>query len=119
MGTGIGIVAAKNAGLNVTLVDPSVKQLVNSEAYIEKWCNKEIGKERMTETEKDQLLTRISFADTIQGLSSSGFVVEAASESFELKKTIFTALEQVTPANAILATNTSSISITKIAGCIP
>ena len=73
----------------------------------------------MTEEDKNSMLSKISFSDTMEGLSSSGFVVEAASESFELKKKIFQTLATVTPPNAILASNTSSISITKIAGCIP
>jgi len=52
-------------------------------------------------------------------MSNVDFAVEAASEDFLLKKAIFGHLASVTPEHAILATNTSSISITKIAGCIP
>ena len=119
MGTGIGIVSSRVAGLNVTFVDPSEKQLKGSHSFVEKWCDKEIGKERMTAEEKAGVMDRIVFADNITALSDVDFVVEAASENFELKKKIFEQLAGVTPDHAILGTNTSSLSITKIAGVIP
>ena len=119
MGTGIGIVARRMAGLDVTFVDPKESQLVHSESFIEKWCQKEIAKERMTEDEKKHLMSGISFGDNIGYMKEADFVVEAASEDFNIKKTIFTHLAEQTPNHAILATNTSSISITKIAGVIP
>ena len=73
----------------------------------------------MTQEEKNKVLSRVTFGDTLQGLNNVDFVVEAASEDFNLKKMIFEKLAEITPEHAILATNTSSISITKIAGCIP
>ena len=86
---------------------------------INSWCDKEIAKERMTAKDKEDVIKRVTYADSIQNLSDVDFVVEAASENFELKKKIFQHLAEITPAHAILATNTSSISITKIAGVIP
>jgi len=73
----------------------------------------------MSATDKEAVLARISFCDTIDYLSDVDFVVEAASENFALKKLIFEKLAVITPEHAILGTNTSSISITKIGGCIP
>ena len=64
-------------------------------------------------------MNKVTYGDTINALSEVDFVVEAASEDFALKKMIFENLAKVTPEHTILATNTSSISITKIAGCIP
>jgi len=64
------------------------------------------------------MISRISYVDSIKGLNDADFVVEAATENFNLKKNIFENLAANTPAHAILATNTSSISITKIAGVI-
>ena len=119
MGTGIGIVASRVAGLPVSFVDPSEKQLEMSQKMISKWCDKEIGKERMTEDNKKEIIGRISYHDKITNLTDVDFVVEAASENFKLKKMIFENLAAVTPGHAILATNTSSISITKLAGVIP
>lgn len=119
MGTGIGTVASRHAGLHVVFVDPSDKQLVNSEVQIGLWCDKEIKKGRMDEALKKDMLNRITFGDTIQHLGEVDFVVEAASEDWQIKKTIFQHMSNVVPKHAILATNTSSISITKIAGCVP
>jgi len=68
---------------------------------------------------KENVLNQISFHDSISALNDVDFVVEAATENFDLKKRIFTQLAENTPDHAILATNTSSISITKIAGVIP
>jgi 3-hydroxybutyryl-CoA dehydrogenase len=119
MGTGIGIVASRVAGIAVHFVDPSEKQLLYSETMISKWCDKEIGKERMTQDQKKEVLGRITFGDSISQLSDVDFAVEAATENFKLKKAIFEELASSTPPHAILATNTSSISITKIAGVIP
>ena len=73
----------------------------------------------MTTELKEEVVNRIAYADNIAMLKDVDFVVEAASEDFGLKKKIFTHLAEVTPSHCILATNTSSISITKIAGCIP
>lgn len=73
----------------------------------------------MDDQTKKDVLRRITFADSISALNDVDFVVEAATENFNLKKTIFTHLAECTPDHAILATNTSSISITKIAGVIP
>ena len=59
MGTGIGIVGCRNADLQVTFIDPSEKQLLKCEALIEKWCDKEIKKKRMTQVDKDYMLSKI------------------------------------------------------------
>ena len=91
---------------------------MNSEVQIGLWCDKEIKKERMDEAGKKSMCCRISYGDTIQHLSEVDFVVEAASEDWSIKKTIFQHMSNVVPQHAILATNTSSISITKIAGCV-
>jgi len=119
MGTGIGIVGSRVAGLDVTFVDPSEKSLLGAQKMIDKWCDKEIAKERMTAEVKSDVLSRVSFSDNINSLTDVDFAIEAASENFDLKKKIFEHLAACTPEHAILATNTSSISITKIAGVIP
>ena len=109
MGTGIGIVGARVAEIQVAFVDPSEKSLKGAEKMINSWCDKEIAKERMTAKDKEDVIKRVTYADSIQNLSDVDFVVEAASENFELKKKIFQHLAEITPAHAILATNTSSI----------
>ena len=59
MGTGIGIVASRVAGLNVTMIDPHSSSLDKSSTFVENWCAKEIAKERMTEAESRDVLNRI------------------------------------------------------------
>lgn len=119
MGTGIGIVASRVAGLNVTFVDPSADSLKRSENFIANWCQKEIAKERLTKEEGEAVINRVSFSSKIDALSNADFIVEAANEDFELKKLIFTNMAKIAPEHAILASNTSSISISKIGGTVP
>ncbi|CAD8121952.1 unnamed protein product [Paramecium sonneborni] len=116
MGTGIAIVGSAVAGLKVRVVDVNEQRLQASHTFIDKWCDKEIQKNRMTNQLKTDVLSRFSFHLKISDLSCCDFVVEAAPEKFEMKAEIFKQLVQVTNPETILASNTSSISITKLAG---
>ena len=73
----------------------------------------------MTEAEKSDVINRIQFSQDVSSLSTTDFAVEAANEDFNIKKLIFTGLEKTVPDHCLMATNTSSISITKIGGTIP
>jgi len=115
MGTGIAIVANRVAGLKVKIIDTTEDRLASSRKFVENWCEKEIGKQRMTSDERYQMLERYSYFTKIEELNDADFVVEAVTEDFDVKKRIFTHLDKATPQHAILASNTSSISITKIA----
>jgi len=119
MGTGIGIVGSRVAGLNVNFVDPSAGSLERSQAFVNNWCKKELAKERMNQDDIDLMMSRIAFTSENAVLQDADFVVEAVSEDFDLKKRIFQNLADMTPEHAILASNTSSISISKIGGVIP
>lgn len=119
MGTGIGIVASRVAGVNVTMIDPFEGSLDKSRSFTANWCKKEIAKERLNEADSNDVMNRIAYSSDINSLKDADFVVEAANEDFEIKKLIFTGLANTTPDHAILATNTSSISISKIGGVIP
>ena len=119
MGTGIGIVASRVAGLQVRFVEPHSANQKQSIDFISSWCDKEIQKERLTAEEKEHVLSRITYHDSIKGLSDIDFAIEAANEDFVLKARIFEDLAAYTPKQAILASNTSSIALTKIAGIIP
>ena len=119
MGTGIGVVASRVAGLNVTMIDPYEASLTKSQDFIANWCQKEIAKERLTAAEAADVQNRISFSSDLGSLNNADFVIEAANEDFEIKKIIFQGLSKVVPDHAILASNTSSISISKIGGIIP
>ncbi|ORX68338.1 hypothetical protein DL89DRAFT_275390 [Linderina pennispora] len=107
MGIGIGLVAARVAKLNV--------HSRRDWRFLDKLLVKDIGKGKCTEDERSEVKARISSAGSIQEMSHADFVVEAVSENPQLKHTIFSQLSERLPEDTILATNTSSISITKIA----
>lgn len=115
MGNGIAHVFAMN-GFEVALVDVSPAALEKAMATIAANLDRMIKKEAITEKEKSDTLARITpFSDLQKGVSHAELVVEAATENQDLKLRIFNQMDEFAPANAILATNTSSISITKIA----
>ena len=76
MGTGIGIVASRVAGLNVKFVDPKEQSLKKSQEFITAWCDKEISKEKMTQDDKKAVLSRVSFHNSISSLNDVDFAVE-------------------------------------------
>lgn len=115
MGNGIAHVFAQN-GFAVNLVDVSATQLEKAIATIGKNLDRQIAKSTLTEEQKQKTLNNLTTHTTIQeGVKNADLVVEAATENIELKLNIFKQLDEAAPANCILASNTSSISITKIA----
>jgi 3-hydroxybutyryl-CoA dehydrogenase len=115
MGNGIAHVFAQN-GFKVTIVDLQKSQLEKALATIGKNLDRQISKGAITDLDKTNTLNNICTDTNIeQGVSIAQLVVEAATENIDLKLKIFAAIDAAAPADAILATNTSSISITKIA----
>jgi 3-hydroxybutyryl-CoA dehydrogenase len=115
MGNGIAHVFAQ-AGFKVTIVDVSLTQLDKAIANIAKNFDRQIAKGTATEEQKKTALANITIeSNLIEGVKNAGLVIEAATENVELKLKIFEQLDNYAPKEAILATNTSSISITKIA----
>jgi 3-hydroxybutyryl-CoA dehydrogenase len=115
MGNGIAHVFAQ-AGYNVTIIDISLTQLDKALANIGKNFDRQIAKGLVTEAQKKQALANISICSNVsEGVKNAGFVIEAATENMELKLEIFEQIDRLAPKEAILATNTSSISITRIA----
>lgn len=115
MGNGIAHVFAQ-AGYKVTIVDISLAQLDRAIATITKNLDRQLAKGSITEEQKKTTLTNLHInANMIDGIKDAGLVVEAATENTTLKLEIFEELDKYAPRDAILATNTSSISITKIA----
>ncbi|KAJ1735740.1 hypothetical protein LPJ61_000392 [Coemansia biformis] len=115
MGIGIGLVAARVAGLRVQFVDSSAAQLDKGMAFLEKLLAKDIAKGKCTEEVRSEVRARITTGASISQIAGADFVIEAVSENVDLKRRIFAELSEVLPEETILATNTSSISITKIA----
>jgi 3-hydroxybutyryl-CoA dehydrogenase len=115
MGNGIAHVFVQS-GFHVKLVDVNPTQLERALQTITKNLDRQVSKSLLTEEQKQAALARLrTETDLIKGVSDAQLVVEAATENTELKLSIFRQLDELAPANAILATNTSSISITKIA----
>ena len=114
MGNGIAQTAA-NAGFNVVMCDIKEEFVQKGFDNISKSLDRFIKKETMTEAQKAEVLGRISTTTNLEDLKDCFLVVEAATENFEIKKQLFEKLDEVTNADCILASNTSSISITKIA----
>ena len=115
MGNGIAHVFAQS-GFTVNLVDVNPSQLQRALDTINKNLDRQIAKGSLTEEQKKITLANIStFSVVAEGVKDAELVVEAATENVELKLTIFEQIDTYAPAGCILATNTSSISITKIA----
>ena len=116
MGNGIAQVAAC-AGFQITLVDVKQDFLDNARNNIQKSLEKLVSKDRLTKSESNDAFSRINFDIAMEEVSDADLVIEAVPEIFELKHSIFSKLDKICKPNAILATNTSSISIDKIANC--
>ncbi len=115
MGNGIAHVFAQ-AGFKVTIIDVSLAQLDKAVANITKNFDRQVTKGIVTEEQKTSALANITTeSNIIEGVKDAELIVEAATENIDLKLKIFEQLDAYAPKEAILATNTSSISITKIA----
>ena len=114
MGNGIAHVFAQN-GYKVNLIDISAEALDKAFKTIEKNLDRMLSKEKITTETKEKTLSNLHKITNLQeGVSDADLVVEAATENMDTKLSIFKQMDQFAPANCILSTNTSSISITKI-----
>ena len=114
MGNGIAHVAAL-AGFNVVLYDVSADRLKSAMATINGNLSRQVAKKTITEDAHKKALTRISSADSLDGLAACDLVIETAVEKEEIKRKIFHDLCAVLKPEAIIASNSSSISITRLA----
>lgn len=113
MGNGIAQVAAR-AGYNVIMRDVSDEFLHRGLQSINSSLQRDIDKQRLTEAEKQEIVGRISSTTDVEKLSEASFVIEAVTENLNVKTEIFKSLDRITQPETILASNTSSISITKL-----
>jgi 3-hydroxybutyryl-CoA dehydrogenase len=114
MGNGIAHVFAQS-GFAVTMIDVSKDALDRGRTTIEKNLDRQVKKGTIQESDKSDTLGRIALETSLDGAAASTLIVEAATENRDLKFRIFSDLDRVAGEGAILATNTSSISITEIA----
>jgi 3-hydroxybutyryl-CoA dehydrogenase len=115
MGSGIAQVAAAS-GLSVVMHDIKDEFVERGFSVIEKSLERMVKKEKISEQDKEEILGRIEGTTSLEDMGKADFVVEAATENEALKLQIFTDLDQYCREGVILSSNTSSISITKIAG---
>ncbi|WP_421866987.1 3-hydroxybutyryl-CoA dehydrogenase [Motiliproteus sp.] len=114
MGSGIAQVCAA-AGLKVTLCDLNQEALERGLGAISKSLARLVAKEKLSQADADAIVERISINTDMAALAPAQLVIEAATENEELKQKIFRSLDEICQPDAILATNTSSISITRLA----
>lgn len=113
MGNGIAQVAAR-AGYDVVIRDVSDEFLQRGMAAIDKSLQRDVDKERLDASEKSEIIRRIQTDTSLESLRDATLVIEAVTENLVVKTEVFQALDRIVGADAILASNTSSISITKL-----
>ncbi|HWM73680.1 MAG TPA: 3-hydroxybutyryl-CoA dehydrogenase, partial [Nocardioides sp.] len=113
MGAGIGEVFARN-GYRVIGVELNDESVERGRQHFENSTGRAVKRGKLTEAEQAELLGRITYTTSLKDLTDADFVVEAVVESLETKKKIFAELESIVSPEAILATNTSSLSVTEI-----
>lgn len=89
MGTGIGIVSSRVANYEVVFVDPNAGGLQKSETFVQKWCSKELEKQRLTTQEMSDVTARMQWTSDINSLKNCDLIIEAVNEDFTLKSRIF------------------------------
>jgi 3-hydroxybutyryl-CoA dehydrogenase len=115
MGHGIAQVSAQS-GYEVVLVDAAPEALERGRSQIAKGFERLVGKGKLSPEDRDQALARLSTGGELAALETADLVVEAVVERLEVKQKVLSELDRICPPNAILASNTSSISITRLAG---
>jgi 3-hydroxybutyryl-CoA dehydrogenase len=113
MGAGIAEVLAR-AGLSVTAVDVDEAAVARGREHLEHSTGRAVARGKLDPADRDAILGRIRFATSLEDLAQAELVVEAVPERLELKRDIFAALDKICPPDTILATNTSSLSVTEI-----
>jgi 3-hydroxybutyryl-CoA dehydrogenase len=114
MGSGIAQVAAQ-AGHDVVVFDQQKSALDRAENALKSTFAKLVEKGKISEQDSASIFGRVAFRETIDSLSSCGLVIEAIVENLDVKKSVFQSLEKLVSSDCILATNTSSLSVTAIA----
>jgi 3-hydroxybutyryl-CoA dehydrogenase len=114
MGNGIAHVCARS-GFNVLLYDVNQTALYRGLDTIRTNFAREVTKEKLSQQQSDEARSRITLTTKLDDLAPASLAIEAATERFEVKSAVFRDLDRILPADAILATNTSSISITRLA----
>ncbi|MFP5220052.1 MAG: 3-hydroxyacyl-CoA dehydrogenase family protein, partial [Actinomycetes bacterium] len=113
MGAGISEVLAR-AGLSVTAVDVDEEAVARGRGHLEQSTGRAVSRGKLETAERDEILGRIRFSTSLEDLAHAELVIEAVPERMELKTEIFGKLDAICPPDTILATNTSSLSVTEL-----
>ncbi|SFO38345.1 3-hydroxyacyl-CoA dehydrogenase [Geodermatophilus obscurus] len=113
MGAGIAEVLAR-AGLSVTAVEVSEGALERGRGHVEQSTGRAVARGKLDPADRDAILGRIRFSTSLEDLSAAELVIEAVPERMELKTELFAELDKICPPDTILATNTSSLSVTEL-----
>ncbi|MGA1668324.1 MAG: 3-hydroxyacyl-CoA dehydrogenase family protein [Candidatus Nanopelagicales bacterium] len=114
MGAGIAEVCARH-GYRVIAIEPDSDSLERGRGSIDGSTQRAVKRGKLTDVERTEVLSRITFSTNLEDLASADLVVEAIPEDLDVKRELFGRLDKITPPHAILATNTSSLSVTDIA----
>ncbi len=114
MGSGIAQVAAM-ANHQVILYDNNAASLQKAKQGLATTLSKLVEKQKITQQKSDEVTNLITFTETIDALKLCNLIIEAIIENFDVKKQVFSQLEKITEGKCVLATNTSSLSVTSIA----
>lgn len=114
MGAGIGQLCSQQ-GYEVTVVDISEEIINKAEGKVRAGLNKRVEKGKITQEDMESILSRINWSTDLNLAGDSDFVIEAVLENLDLKKGIFQKLDAICPADTILATNTTALSVSEIA----
>ena len=117
MGAGIAYVCARN-GIEVVLVDTTLEAAEKGKAYSQGILDKAVSRGKMTESQRDEVLARITPSDSMDMAKGADFVIEAVFENQELKTEVFGRIEQVVADDALLGSNTSTLPITGLAEAV-
>ena len=117
MGSGIAQNAV-SSGFSVTLYDLNADILSKAHANIDKMLDKLVSKDKMSQSDKEAAIGRLSLSENLNEASDADLLIEAAVENAEIKKKIFRQISDICRQDTILATNTSSISVTEIGSAV-
>jgi 3-hydroxybutyryl-CoA dehydrogenase len=113
MGAGIAEVLAR-AGLNVTAVEVTDDALARGRGHVEQSTDRAVSRGKLDPADRDAIFERIRFSTSLEDLATAELVIEAVPERMELKAGVFAKLDKICPPDTILATNTSSLSVTEL-----
>ncbi|MBW8767446.1 MAG: 3-hydroxyacyl-CoA dehydrogenase family protein [Geodermatophilales bacterium] len=116
MGAGITEVLAR-AGLSVTAVEVSEEALARGRGHLEQSTERAVGRGKLDPADRDAIFERIRWSTSLEDLAAAELVIEAVPERMELKTEVFSKLDKICPPDTILATNTSSLSVTELSVC--